>query len=242
MPQDQRPPATGHLIRSLLARGELDLLGQIRWSSNATFLVSCSLGEHECQAVYKPERGERPLGDFPAGLGRREVAAFELSESLGWGLVPETVLRRDGPFGAGSLQLFVEADFSQHYFTMYTETSNRSALEAIAAFDVVANNADRKSGHCLMGRDGRVWAIDNGLCFHPAPKLRTVIWDFAGEPIRPELLEAVARVGSGTPPAIAALLEPLEVEALEERCRRLVADSRFPLPSDDHPCYPWPLV
>lgn len=242
MPENQRSPAADRLIRPLLAGGEVELVGRIQWSSNATFLVSCSLGDDRCQAVYKPIRGERPLADFPVGLGRREVAAFELSEALGWGLVPETVLREDAPFGPGSLQYFVDADFSQHYFTMCSDPRNRAALQAVAAFDIVANNADRKSGHCLAGPDGRIWAIDNGLCFHAEPKLRTVIWDFAEEPIPPVLTEALADVVSHLPDTVVQLLEPPEIEAVVQRGRRLLADGRFPLPSEDHPYYPWPLV
>ena len=144
-------------------------------------------------AVYKPARGERSLWDFPDGLYRREVAAYELSEALGWGLVPPTVVRDDGPFGPGSLQLFVEADYEQHYFTLLDDGGHdEDVLRAICAFDIVANNADRKSGHVLRGPDGRLWAIDHGLCFHRQPKLRTVIWDFAdeavpGEPILADL-------------------------------------------------------
>ncbi|MGH9101588.1 MAG: SCO1664 family protein, partial [Acidimicrobiales bacterium] len=167
----------------------MELRGRMPWSSNATFLVSCTLGGVEMAAIYKPSRGERPLWDFPGGLDRREAAAYELSQLLGWDMVPETVLRGDGPLGPGSLQRFVEADFSQHYFTLVEDASHGEALRRIACFDLVANNADRKSGHCLLGTDGQIWAIDNGLCFHDQPKLRTVMWDFAGEPIPPAMLE-----------------------------------------------------
>ena len=145
-----------------------------------TYLVSLDdSGDEPLNAVYKPAGGERSLWDFPDGLFRREVAAFTLSEALGWGLVPPTVLRPDGPFGEGSLQLFVEADYNQHYFTLYDEGGHEALLQAMCAFDIVANNADRKSGHVLKGPDGRLWGIDHGLCFHRQPKLRTVIWDFA---------------------------------------------------------------
>ena len=151
------------------------------WSSNGTYLVTVTDDEHTTAAVYKPGRAERPLWDFPDGLYRREVAAYELAEALGWGLVPETVTRLDGPLDAGSLQRFVDADFEQHYFTLLEMDAHRPALKRMATFDVIANNADRKGGHCLLDAEGRVWGIDHGLCFHSEPKLRTVIWDFAGE-------------------------------------------------------------
>ena len=135
----------------------------------------------EAKAIYKPVRGERPLWDFPSGLHRREVAAWELSEYLGWHLVPPTIMR-DGPFGEGSLQLFVAADFEQHYFTLYEGRADlHDALRRMCAFDLLANNTDRKSGHCLLGLDGRIWGIDHGLCFAEDFKLRTVIWEFGGE-------------------------------------------------------------
>src|SRR5207253_9916631 len=153
-------------------------------------------------------RGERPLWDFPPGLFKRELAAYHLSEALGWGLVPLTV-RRDGPYGEGSLQEFVQADFTQHYFTLCENTAHRDRLARICAFDLVANNADRKSGHCLLRPDDRIYAIDNGLTFHAESKLRTVIWDFAGEPIPRELLEAIERLLDARLPAgLAALLAP----------------------------------
>ncbi len=153
------------------------------WSSNATFLVS--LGDTGGQAIYKPVRGERPLWDFEPGLHRREVAAYLLSEAMGFGVVPPTVLREDGPLGEGSLQWFVAADHREHYFTIAEQRPElHPQLRDIAVLDVVANNTDRKSGHCLLAGD-RVWAIDNGLCFAPEFKLRTVIWEFAGETLTP---------------------------------------------------------
>ena len=211
------------------------------WSSNATFLVTlCHEGE-EMDAVYKPHRGERPLWDFPDGLYLREVAAFVLSDALGWGIVPETVIREDAPIGRGSLQRFVPADFSQHYFTLLEEPTHHEALRRIAAFDVIANNADRKSGHCLLGDDGRIWGIDHGVSFHDEPKLRTVIWDFAGEDVASELLDDIRRVGESPPQALCEVLHPVEVEAMVDRCERLVRSGRLPQPRGERP-YPWPLV
>ncbi len=167
----------------LLLRGELTIKGRMPWSSNGTYLAAADARGESVDAVYKPRRGERPLWDFPDGLFKREVAAYELSEALGWDIVPLTVLRSEGPLGEGSLQLFVPADFEQHYFTLYEDEQHHDRLRTICAFDLLANNTDRKSGHCLLGEDGQIYAIDNGLSFHHEFKLRTVIWEFGGEPI-----------------------------------------------------------
>ena len=211
------------------------------WSSNGTYLVHLCLGEEEGAAIYKPHRGERPLWDYPSGLYRREVAVYVVSEALGWGLVPETVLREDGPLGEGSLQRFVPAHFEEHYFTMLERPELHDALKAICLLDLVVNNGDRKSGHCLRGEDGRVWAIDHGLCLHDEPKLRTVMWDFAGQPLPPERLDDVARLASGPPPALASLLEPAELDALVTRAANIVRRRAFPAITSAR-AYPWPLV
>ena len=226
----------------LLARGTLALKGRLPWSSNATFLVEAALDGTSALAVYKPQRGERPLWDFPPGIFQRELAAYHLSEALGWGLVPLTVRREDGPYGQGSLQLFVHADFEQHYFTLREAPTHRARLQRICAFDVVANNADRKGGHCLLGPDGAVYAIDNALTFHAEPKLRTVIWDFGGEPVPPDLRADLRRFAAARlPRALAELLDAAERRALRARARALADEGRFP----DDPggrSYPWPLV
>lgn len=225
---------------ALLREGDLEVVGRMPWSSNATFLVAFDDAEGT-RAVYKPLRGERPLWDFPAGLHRREVAAFELSHALGWGVVPPTVLR-DGPHGEGSVQLFVDADFAQHYFTILEGGRHREDLEAICAFDLVANNTDRKGGHCLLGGDDRVYAIDNGLSFHEDFKVRTVLWDFADEPVPTGLLDDLARlVADGPPATLADLLDAAEIDALVERARWLAARATFPADPTGHR-YPWPLV
>jgi uncharacterized repeat protein (TIGR03843 family) len=210
------------------------------WASNATFLVELALAGVTTRAVYKPERGERPLWDFPRGLYKRELAAWHLSEAFGWGLVPLTI-ERDGPYGEGSFQLFIEADFEQHYFTLREKPEHRPQLQRMCLFDLVANNADRKSGHCLLGPDG-IYGVDNGLCFHVEPKLRTVVWDFAGEPI-PEDVRAAARrlAAQGLPGSLADLLLPEERAALLARSRALGAAERFPEDSTGMR-YPWPLV
>ncbi len=153
------------------------------------------------------------------------------------------MLRHDGPFGVGSVQLFVEADYEQHYFTLLEEGDRTDELEVFCAFDVVANNADRKSGHVLHASDGRLWGIDHGLCFHAERKLRTVIWDFAGEAVPGNVLADLERLLSeGLPDNLAALLHRAECASLLDRAARLVRDGVFPEPDGDWHPYPWPLV
>jgi uncharacterized repeat protein (TIGR03843 family) len=225
----------------VLTRGDLTVKGRLPWSSNATFLVEATLDGVTTLGVYKPQRGERPLWDFPRGLYRRELAAWHLSEALGWGLVPLTV-PREGPYGEGSVQLFVKADFEQHYFTLREDARHHDRLRRICAFDLVANNADRKSGHCLLGEDGAVYAIDNGLCFHVEPKLRTVIWEFGDEPVPPPLLDDLRRlVAASLPPGLGELIDADEWQALRRRARALVKAGRFPSETGGRG-YPWPLV
>ncbi len=225
----------------MLAEGEVSLVGRMPWSSNATYLVEICHDGVEAQAVYKPVRGERPLWDFPSGLHKREVAAYVLSDFLGWHIVPPTVLRDDAPLGEGSLQLFVPADFEQHYFTLHDREETHHALMTIATFDLMANNTDRKSGHCLLGLDGHIYAIDNGLCFSTEPKLRTVIWEFGGEAIPDELLADVERVASGAPPGLRALLDADEAEAVRRRAKAIITRPVFPVDTSGRR-YPWPMV
>jgi uncharacterized repeat protein (TIGR03843 family) len=225
----------------LLREGQIEIEGRMPWSSNGTYLVTL---EHEgvgWRAIYKPERGERPLWDFPTGLYRREVATYELSHALEFGVVPPTVVR-DGPLGVGSVQWFVDADFSEHYFTIYEQRPElHDQLRAIAVLDLLANNTDRKGGHCLLGRDGRVHAIDNGLCFAAEPKLRTVIWEFGGQEIPEALMARVERVAESVPLSVAALLDDDEVEMVMTRAKRLVRRPVFPIDETGRR-YPWPLV
>jgi uncharacterized repeat protein (TIGR03843 family) len=224
----------------LLGAGDIEVRGRLPWSSNATFLVDLCLDGKTGTAVYKPLRGERPLWDYPPGLYRREIAAWVISEALGWGLVPETIAR-EGPYGSGSLQRFVDADFAEHYFTLLERPEHHDALKAMCTFDLVLNNGDRKSGHCLVGTDGRLWGIDHGLCLAPDHRLRTVIWDFAGQPVPPERLEAVAALAVDPPAGLAGLIDDEEVEALAARAAALVRRPVFPEPRSGR-SYPWPLV
>jgi uncharacterized repeat protein (TIGR03843 family) len=227
---------------SVLAEAEITIEGRMPWSSNATFLCNLSVeGEQVAQAIYKPHRGERPLWDFPSGLYQREVAAYRLSKALGWGGVPPTIVR-SGEFGVGSLQLFMPSDFGQHYFTIRESREDLyPQLKAICAFDVLSNNTDRKSGHCLLGLDGNVWAIDQGLCFAAEYKLRTVIWDFGDEPVPDELLPGIESLLVQIPDDIAELLNDEEVRAIQERAEDLLLEGVFPTDPTGRR-YPWPLV
>ena len=231
-------------LTRLLASGAVEVKGRMPWSSNATFLVQvapCEGGPHVL-AVYKPERGERPLWDFPPGLWRREVAAYRLSTWLGLDLVPVTVPRADAPFGEGSLQQFVPFDTEAHYFTLYEDESRHDDLRRLCIFDLVINSCDRKGGHVLLGVDGRVHAIDNGLSFHAESKLRTVVWEFGGDHMRADEVEPYERlVEAGVPDDIGVLLDPFERDALLARARAVVTERRFPIDTTGRR-YPWPLV
>lgn len=237
---------TGHAVSgrelTLLNEGRVELLGRIMSGSNATFLVEVSCADESAWAVYKPEAGERPLADFDAGLYRRERAAYLLSEALGWGIVPPTVVRSDAPLGVGSLQWFVEADLEEHYFTLYADSpGTHAALARIALFDYVANNTDRKSGHVLRSTDGHIWGIDHGLCFSAAFKLRTVIWDFAGSRVPDDLRADAARLAASPPLDLLALLDDDEADAFVRRCALVARLDCMPHPTHDR-AYPWPLV
>jgi Phosphatidylinositol 3- and 4-kinase len=248
-----REPDDGAL--DLLSRGSVEILGLLPRSSNYTFLArirepgTAAGGDDDAQgtlAVYKPRRGEIPLWDFPEGtLGRREGAAYLLARALGWPFVPPTVWRQ-GPEGAGSVQLFVPHDPEEHYFTLADDAARADELRRVAAFDVVANNADRKGGHCLLADDGRIAAIDHGVCFGVEPKLRSVIWEFAGEPLPDDVCGDVERVAGELRNAplrdrMREMLSGAEIAATAARAERLVAAGRFPRPGPGRP-YPWPPV
>jgi uncharacterized repeat protein (TIGR03843 family) len=229
-------------MAELLERGEMQVLGLMPWSSNGTYLVQLERGDDHAPAIYKPGRGERPLWDFPEALWKREVAAYELSEQLGFGLVPTTVARHAAPMGPGSVQAFVPAQFAEHYFTIREREELAGPLRRLCAFDLVANSADRKGGHCLIDLAGRIWAIDNGLTFHDEFKVRTVLWDFAGEPIPVDVAEAVARLlDTGPGDALCALLSATELDAMLDRARAVLAGGHFPHDPTGRR-YPWPLV
>ena len=212
------------------------------WSSNATFLVNLSGDQQPAgQAIYKPLRGDRPLWDFEAGLHRRELAAFLLSEAMGIELVPPTVIR-DGPLGEGSMQWFVEADHQQHYFTIYEAREDlRDVMREVALFDILANNTDRKSGHVLIDGDDHIWGIDHGLCFAAEFKLRTVVWEFGGETMTDDLLARAAKIAERVPLEVAALLNDEEAAAIQERAQWVVEHRVFPVDNSGRR-YPWPLV
>ena len=231
----------------LLLTGELDVTGQFTWGSNFTFLTKVRGQGRELDAVYKPQRGERLLWDFPAEtLAGREVAAFLVSEALGWDLVPPTVFRPDGPLGPGSLQVHVTHDPEQHYFTFALETRER--LRQVALFDLLVNNADRKGGHILLGDQAKLWLIDHGISFHAEPKLRTVVWDFVGEEFPAgllldlERLEKQLKSTTGLRKELAAYLSHEELAALSARLAQLLAEHRFPAPPEGVRATPWPLV
>jgi uncharacterized repeat protein (TIGR03843 family) len=235
----------GKLLQTL-AHGEIEVVGQFRWSSNFTFLVEVCEEGQRLPAVYKPTQGERPLWDFPREtLATREVAAYLTSESLGWDLVPPTTLREGGPAGPGSIQLFIHADPERHYFTFTEEEKQR--LRPVVLFDLLVNNADRKGGHILLDANERVVLIDHGLCFHEEDKLRTVLWDFIGEPIPDPLLQDVQMLlqrlerEDELADAYSALISPAELEALLQRARDLLVGRLFPEPQSGRP-YPYPLV
>ena len=230
----------------MLAGGEVELIERMPWASNATFLARVIGGTAPAGGVlvvYKPRRGERPLWDFPTGtLANREVAAHAVSRASGWEIVPPTVLR-DGPFGPGMVQAFVDHDPDDHFLELRDEHPER--FRAFAAFDVVINNADRKAGHCILGEAGHVWGVDHGVSFHVHPKLRTAIWDYAGEPLGDAVVDGLRRIEAGFTSDLGGrlhdLLHPEEVAATRDRLCALLDAGVLPFPRGDYP-YPWPLI
>ena len=232
--------------RLLAELPDLEVLGLLHGSSNYTFLAR--LEPHPpagLLAVYKPARGESPLWDFEAGtLYQREVAAYELSKVLGWPRIPPTVVRPQAPHGVGALQLFIKAD-RRHF--LEEQSTRRKTWAQVALFDVLVNNADRKSGHCLFDAKDEVWVIDHGLTFHVDQKLRTVIWDFSGEPLPPALCGDVERalqaVDKGRlAETLGGLLSPAEVRVLKRRLRGVLDPAwRFPEPTSAW-SVPWPPI
>ncbi|MGZ4452679.1 MAG: SCO1664 family protein [Nocardioides sp.] len=256
---------------SVLLTGDIDLQGRIMPASNATFFGTVTCGAASLQCVYKPVAGERPLWDFPDGtLARREVAAYVVSEALGWDVVPPTVLR-DGPAGTGMVQAWREPDPEQAAVDLVPEgrvpAGFRHVLDAVdgedepvslvhedtavlrrmAVFDVVVNNADRKGGHVLAMPGGHRHGVDHGVAFHVDEKLRTVLWGWAGEPLTDDeaggltgLVEQLLTPDGELAVALAELLSVLEQDALVARVERLLRRRRLPTPSGRWPAIPWP--
>ena len=235
------------LLQTILENGEIEIKGQFSRGYNYTFLVNVRYGESEIPAVYKPGRGEQPLWDFPENtLAGREVCAYLVSQALGFGLVPFTLLR-DGPLGPGSLQQYIENDPNYHYFTFKPAEIDR--LRPVVFFDLLVNNADRKGSHILVQkRTHKLFLIDHGLCFHVEDKLRTVVWDFAGQPFPPDLVAALSifladLTGSNhLSAALAPYLSPQELAALCSRAEALLALGQYPFPPEDRRAFPYPPV
>lgn len=229
------------LLDAEVAGGEL-----IPQGSNYSFVLQLRANGATFLGVYKPASGERPLWDFPHGtLHKRERCSFLVSQLLGWGFVPPTVIR-DGPHGEGSMQLYIPSEGNSNYFTLREE--GRPELPLVAAFDLIVNNSDRKGGHCFKGRDGRMWAIDHGLTFHPEPKLRTVIWDFAGQRLPGERVEDLRRLASSLGDPQSPLRREMdghlgseEMETFRRRVRALAQNPRLPSPQE-YRSTPWPLL
>ena len=227
---------------ALLTHGSLELEGRLLDASNTTLRAVVTHDGVTARCVYKPVQGERPLWDFPDGtLAGREVSAYLVSRATGWGLVPPTILR-DGPFGEGMVQLWIDVDQEADVIEMVLEPDPR--LRRIALFDAIVNNTDRKGGHLLPIPGGHVFGVDQGVCFSPVPKLRTVLWGWRGTPIEAEELAVVRSVREALDGSLgdvlAGLLEPVEVSATKRRTDRLLDSRRFPMPSPTWPAVPWP--
>jgi uncharacterized repeat protein (TIGR03843 family) len=241
---------------TILQEGKIALRGEFMWGSNYTYLAQVQHDGEELPAVYKPTKGVRQLWDFSSSsLARREVAAYLVSQALGWDLVPASVYRRDAPLGPGSLQLYIEHDPEYHYFNFNPE--DRQRLRPTVLFDQLVNNADRKGSHVLLDANRRLWLIDHGICFHVDDKLRTVIWDFAGEEIPEKLLvdmrlftQKIAfqqsnrfEIGdSDLARQLSHYISASEIAALARRAEQLTAIGCFPNPDSSRRQYPWPPV
>jgi hypothetical protein len=241
-------PFDSAAVLEVLRDGELEVLGRLVASTNHAMYsrVTRICPDPEppvvLDAVYKPVRGERPLDDFPDGtLARREVAAHAVSQATGWAIVPPTVMR-DGPFGEGMVQVWIDVDESVDVVAMVVEDDPR--LRRIALFDAVVNNTDRKGGHLLPVTGGHVFGVDHGVCFSSVPKLRTVLWGWRGEPLAEDELEVLGRLRKGLDgdlgEELRGLLLPVEVAATNRRTDRLLTTRRFPWPSPGWPAVPWP--
>jgi uncharacterized repeat protein (TIGR03843 family) len=241
------PPSQENNVLTVLEEGQLTIRGEFVWGSNYTFLTQVKQEGYTTDAVYKPIRGERPLWDFPtASLAWREVAAYRVSEALGWELVPPTVYRQDGPAGPGSLQLFIEHDPEYHYFNL--TDADKEQLQSVVAFDVLINNADRKGSHLIFDPDEHLWLIDHGVSFHQEYKLRTIIWDFAGAPIPPDILSDIETFHQALTTnlslisALQECLSPNEISAMGNRAEHLIVTGQYPSPDPNRRVYPWPAI
>jgi hypothetical protein len=239
---DRRPPADDVEVATLLADGELDLEGRLLDASNVTLIGAIRTSTLAAECVYKPVAGERPLWDFPDGtLAGREISAHLVSEATGWRIVPPTVLR-DGPFGPGMVQLWMDADPGIEL----TEFVRRDdpALRRMAVFDAVVNNADRKGGHIIPTADGHVYGVDHGICFSVDPKLRTLLWRWAGKPLPVEALAVLERLDADLRGELGEQLHEhltrREVRRTQQRVAELLRTQVHPQPSGDWPALPWP--
>jgi uncharacterized repeat protein (TIGR03843 family) len=230
----------------LLAGGSLEVEGRLVVASNATLYCTVSDRARSAACVYKPVAGERPLWDFPSGsLAGREVAAYQVSRAAGWNLVPPTVFR-DGPFGPGMCQLWIDADESVDILALARRTDH-PALREMAVFDAVVNNADRKAGHLLPAPDGSLYGCDHGVCFGEDYKLRTVLWQWRGRSLPVSAVEALlqlqqALTDGGLTGELARWLSAAEVTATKRRVEQLLTSRAYPYPPDDWPAVPWPPV
>ena len=239
-------PVVSEETLAILTRGEMGDCHLTPDGSNYTFFTTITgSSSHQYRVVYKPRRGEAPLWDFPDGtLYIREHAAYILSEALGWRFVPPTVIR-EGVYGVGSVQLFVESDPQANYFTL-REAYLKECLR-ICTFDVIANNADRKASHCILDTEGCVWAIDHGITFHSETKLRTVIWDFMGDPVPEWIVMDLRRLQGqfdapgGLGEQLSTLMDPREVQACRHRLDDLLEHPVFPAPGLER-AVPWPWI
>ena len=239
-----RVPGDDAAALRLLANGSLDVQGRLVVASNATFYAAVSDAGRQAACVYKPVAGERPLWDFPVGtLAGREVAAYAVSAAAGWHLVPPTVFR-DGPFGPGMCQLWIESDETVDVIAL-SRSKDNTALRQMAVFDAVVNNADRKIGHLLPDCGGNLYGCDHGVCFGEEYKLRTVLWQWRGRHLPRTAVEALLRLqhamaGEELGADLDRWLSPAEVEATRQRVELLLEHRIHPLPPDDWPAVPWP--
>ncbi|WP_448612641.1 SCO1664 family protein [Modestobacter sp. URMC 112] len=239
---DRRPPATPAEVRTLLTDGVLDLEGRLMDASNVTLIGAIRTDTLAGECVYKPVAGERPLWDFPDGtLAGREISAYLVSEATGWRIVPPTLLR-DGPFGTGMVQLWMDADPSVDLAAFVRR--DLPALRRMAVFDAVVNNADRKGGHIIPMVDGHVYGVDHGICFSADPKLRTLLWRWAGKPLPVEALAVLERLAEDLRGDLGEQLHEhltrREVRRTEQRVAELLRTQLHPQPSGDWPALPWP--